>query len=70
MVRKFLIKLLKGRELILEELRKECFPEPKYTKCCSEGEQKEVIKKREELEDKHFSTVSLGTLTKKTSKKV
>jgi len=61
MVRKFLSRLLGMRDYIEEELQKECFPTPKYIKCCSGEEQKETVKRKAELESKTTS-VSLGVL--------
>lgn len=61
MVRKFLSNLLGMKDYIEEELQKECFPTPKYIRCCLGEEHKETVKKKTDLESKTTS-VSLGVL--------
>ena len=65
MVRKFLSSLFGMKDYIEEELQRECFPQPKYIRCCSGEEQKEVTKKKEDLEYK-TTAVYIGKLKLKT----
>lgn len=61
MVRKFLSRLLGMRDYVEEELQKECFPKPKYIRCFSGEENREIARKKAKAEVR-TTPVSLGVL--------